>query len=321
MRPASIVVLAAALCAGCGQRFELPPQSGGVVLDPGYIVTRVWTDVPEPTDLALVEGLLYAAEESTRVVSYSTTSLGGAPSPNPLVRPFDHSGRPVLVSGTRSGGEIYVALADAESLEVKLYDFTGGDTLSAFRDPQWASFAGLCLASDLSYYVAFLRPNGTGSIRHYAPDGTILSTVSEDGTGQGFVKTPTSLYLSRDFLFVTSSGNNWRVQQIDPEGVNVGLLEFPALDDPNQLSTPRDVVTDPAGFIYVADTGRARVLKYTASGAFSDSVYTTLMPEERVGASLKASPLEAPSALIGLDEIVYVGDPATNRIVRFEVNE
>jgi sugar lactone lactonase YvrE len=321
MRRLLLTAFAAVFLAACGQRFELPPETGGEILDPGYIVTRVWTGVPEPTDLGLVEGVLFAAEESTRVVSYSTASPEGTPIRNPLVADFQNAGRPVLISGTRSGSTIYLAVADAESLQVKRYLFTGGDSLMAFRDPDWGAFAGICLDTDLTTYVAYLKRDGTGYIRHYAADGTRISTVSEDGTGRGFVQTPTSLYLSAGFLFCTSSGNNWRVQKLDPMGLNTGLMEFPKLDDSMQLSTPRDVVVDRAGFIYVADTGRARVLKYSSTGAFADSVYTTLMSEARVGAGLKASPLLAPSALIGLEEIVYVGDPETNRIVRFEVNK
>jgi hypothetical protein len=309
------------LAAACGQRFELPPETGGEILDPGYIVTRVWSNVPGPTDMALVEGVFYVAEESLRVVSYSTTSPEGRPNPNPLVSPFLNAGRPVFIAGARSGGSIYVQVADAESMAVKRYGFSGGDTLVSFRDPDWGSFAGISLASDLTTYVAFMKRDGSGYIRHYAADGTRIGTVSEDGTGRGFIKTPTSLYLANGFLFVTSSGNNWRVQKLDPAGQNAGLLEFPSLTDPDQLSTPRDVAADAGGFIYVADTGRARVLKFDAAGAFEDSVYTKAMTEARVGQGLVSTPLEAPSSLIALEKIVYVGDPVTGRIVRFEVNE
>lgn len=321
MRRRLAALIPCLLAAACGQRFELPPETGGEILDPGYIVTRVWSNVPEPTDLALVEGVFYAAEESVRVVSYSTTSPEGTPNVNPLVSPFLNAGRPVFISGARSGSAIYLAVADAESMAVKRYAFTGGDSLVSFRDPDWGSFAGIALATDLTTYVAFLKRDGSGYIRHYAANGTRLGTVSEDGTGRGFIKTPTSLFLGNGYLFVTSSGNNWRVQKLDPAGQNAGLLEFPSLTDPDQLSTPRDVAADVLGYIYVADTGRARVMKYDAQGAFEDSVYTTAMSEARVGAGLVASPLQAPSSLIALEKIVYVGDPATNRIVRLEVNE
>jgi hypothetical protein len=62
----------------------------------------------------------------------------------------------------------------------------------------------------------------------------------------------------------------------------------------------------------VADTGRDRVIKYKLTGEFVDSVYSAHVSIPRL-----AEPILAPRFVAVEDPLVFISDPAHDRLVAF----
>ncbi|MFN8528205.1 MAG: TIGR03663 family protein [Anaerolineae bacterium] len=74
---------------------------------------------------------------------------------------------------------------------------------------------------------------------------------------------------------------DYRVQVLSPAGAALatwgqpGQFGFDAVTDPTDgLWGPRDIVTDPQGYVYVADTGNKRIRVYTPNGEFVRDIGT-----------------------------------------------
>jgi hypothetical protein len=100
------------------------------------------------------------------------------------------------------------------------------------------------------------------------------------------------------------------VQKFDPE-TSSGLLLIPEEPQPDPwFQSPVGVATDANLYIYVADPAAGRVLRFTPSGAFADTVYAMGYPPTE-----EAGTIAAPRALAADDDEVWLADPANRRIV------
>jgi hypothetical protein len=76
---------------------------------------------------------------------------------------------------------------------------------------------------------------------------------------------------------------------------------------------PEDVSGERTGaFLFIADTGRDRVLKYRLTGEFVDSVYSARTP-----VPLEGGPILAPRFVAVEERLVFVSDKDNNRLVTF----
>ena len=93
-----------------------------------------------------------------------------------------------------------------------------------------------------------------------------------DGTTVGAWSGPTGLGVdpSTGDVFVADSGNN-KIHVFDDTLAAVTVFGAGGAGD-GQLTSPADVAADGAGFVYVADLGNGRVVKFTTAGVFDMNI-------------------------------------------------
>jgi DNA-binding beta-propeller fold protein YncE len=293
---------------GCGQQFDLPPQPQNPIPipEPGtYNLKTVWT-LPAPTDLAVFGLYLFVIQERQNLEVYFTTRY--SPQRPPMVSDFTGLVAPVQVALAKRDS-LFVVVADSGDMRCKVYYWLGGPPLQSFTDSAWVELSGLAADADLTIYVADAARD---TVMAYDRWGRRQRVVSDYGTGSGFVIDPHGMAHNGRALVVADTGKNW-VQRLEPDTTNIPAIPEPIGREEGLLAAPEDVATDRHGeFIYVADTGHDRVLRFLTTGAFSDTVYSPqkihLVP-----------PLAAPRWVCSEDSLVFVSDPAQNRVLLLEL--
>jgi DNA-binding beta-propeller fold protein YncE len=295
------------IAAGCGQKLDPPPQPIGFdrIPEPGtYNLFTVW-GMDEPTDIATRDSHIYVIHGNRELRAYLNYRTSLAQSP--IVGDFNGLIQPVRVAVAKRDS-IFVIVADAGDMTVKRYYFLGGDPLFTFSDSTWTEFSGLAADSRLNVFVADATRD---TIQVYDERGAYVRLLSDRGTGSGFVISPHGLAHNGAMVIVADTGKNW-VQRLKPDTTYIPAIENPIGID-EELTEPEDVAVDPLGeFVFVADTGADRILKFLTTGAFEDTVYSPAkIPLD--------PPMSAPRFLDTWDDLgtnlVYVADPENNRIV------
>jgi len=315
---AAFIAAALALVAGCGQEFHLPPQPPpGRTPEPGtYNLWAVWQR-PHPTDLAVFGLYLFVIEEQARVAAYYSARL--EPQPIGMVSAYEDLIAPVQIAVSKRDS-LFVVVADSADMRCKVYYWLGGPPLYSFSDPRWKRFSGLAADRNLTIYVADAERD---TVAAYDRWGHRLRVVSDYGTGFGYVIDPQGMMHNGDMLVVADTGKDL-VQRLDSDTTNIAALPGAIGEGGELLMAPADVATDRYGeFIYVADTGHDRVLKFLTTGAFQDTVYSHAKID-------LDPPLFAPRYLCSEDALeyfdeelgtlvdfrtVYVSDPELDRIL------
>jgi hypothetical protein len=136
----------------------------------------------------------------------------------------------------------------------------------------------------------------------------------EDGSGLGTLTDPRGLYWAGaavaggPALFAADRGKGW-VQKLSDNQPSSGVFLLDS-GEGQALTGPFDVTVDRAGFIYVADRGGRRALRYAPDGTFVQRV--------DVEPDTDQMPLADPAALAADDSLVYVADRVRGRVVRYE---
>ncbi len=310
------LTLAAVLLGGivlwassCGQDFNLPPQPDpGRTPTPGtYNVDKIW-DLSGPSDLVSQGSYIYVIEQEARVIAYLTHAK--TPIRAQFVGDFQGLVRPTAICLSRRDST-YIMIADQGDTTVKRYLFTGGAPRFAFRDSIWRDdFSAIASDGHLNVFLSFADRD---SILAYDEDGKRTRLISDRGTGAGFVIQPHGLHWNGEHLLVADTGKSW-VQRLRGDTTNVAAPGVP-IGITTPLSGPLDVSADRLGeFIYVADTGRDRVMKFLKTGAFVDSVYSPTKES-----TVLQIPIQGPRYLAVEDSLVFVADPDHNRVVAFRL--
>jgi hypothetical protein len=296
------------LGAGCGQKFELPPtpESGRVPTPGKYNLDKVWDIDGSPTDMVSQGSYLYVIEDSERVVTYLTRSK--TPQHSGFVGEFTGLVRPVHLALAR-GESTWLIVADAGDKSIKRFLYSGGASLFTFTDSIWTSdFAGLAADNKLNVYLSFA---GSDSVLKYDAEGERARLISNTGTGSGYVKRPTGMYWTGFDLLIADTGNDL-VKRVATDTCYVSTA---APVGELLLSSPLDVISDRANeVVYVADSGRNRVLKFLRTGDLVDSVYSPTKVETHLDV-----PIAAPRFLAVQDSLVFVSDPLNKRVVAFRL--
>ncbi|MBM3286825.1 MAG: hypothetical protein FJY88_05690 [Candidatus Eisenbacteria bacterium] len=331
------ILCAAALASAlsCGQKFELPPQpDAGRIPTPGtYNLDKVW-QIHHPTDLALQGSYLYVIEEvmvpglpdssARRVGAYLSRQKN--PRRPSFVTDYEDLIRPVLICVAKKEAT-YIFVADAGDSTIKRYHFTGGPPVLTFRDPLWTTsvhcpdnldslcwpppteFTGLAADNDLNVYLSDAVKD---SIYKYDSQGNRVRAISSYGSGQGYVIDPHGLAFAGGALWVADTGKNW-VQRLRPDATNLAFSEHDPIgfNEAHQVLEPRDVATTPSGQSgFVAQTGNDRIMRFQATGAPEDTVYS---PEKRE--TMVDPPIRGPRYVAADDSLVFVSDSANSRVV------
>jgi hypothetical protein len=296
------------LALGCGQEFRMPPQPDKPIPipEPGtYNLKTVWT-LPSPTDLASFGLYLFVIEDHARVGVYLTTRY--SPVRPSMASEFTGLIAPVQLAIAKRDS-LFVVVADSADMRCKIYYWLGGPPLFSFTDSAWTRFSGLAADGDLTIYVADAARD---TVMSYDRWGHRKRVVTDYGTGSGYVIHPHGLAHNGRMLVVADTGKNW-VQRLKPDTTDVAAILEPIGRAEGLLLRPQDVAVDRHGeFIYVADTGHDRVLKFLTTGAFHDTVAS---PQK----IRLTPPLAAPRWVCSEDSLVFVSDPDQGRLLVLEL--
>ena len=227
---------------------------------------------------------------------------------------------------------------------VREYGLLGGDTISTFTDTTMLFVRGVAADAQGRVYVAgtaviyVVDPQSSRLISRsqqyrvyrYArgprypgvtpPDRNMpganwhrdTTWIVEEGSGIGTLVDPRGMTWSAAggaALYAADLGKNW-VQKLSDQSSSTGFFQLDGGQTGTGFNGPTDVAVDLAGFIYVADTGNRRVLRYGLDGA-----YIQLVNVER---DADGEELQVPAAVAADDSLVYVGDSQTGKVVRYK---
>jgi DNA-binding beta-propeller fold protein YncE len=272
---------------------------------PGFV--RPFTGLEDPTRICVVKGdsTFILIADRHEVMGTDTTSV------------VDH------IDSTEVDGHVVYdttfvteEVVKSRSWSVKRFHFTGGPPLRSFPLSGWEEVNGLAADEDLNVYV-------TDAVRDvvakFDREGRFLKNLSGRGNGEGWINQARGLDWNGEELLVADTGDD-RVVFLDRNAVAIATRHpVPPVGTavgPYSPRVPEDISGDRArSFLYIADTGRNRVLKYRLTGEFVDSVYSEKMsfppPAEL------AEPILAPRFVAVEDPLVFVSDPVHDRLVAF----
>jgi len=120
----------------------------------------------------------------------------------------------------------------------------------------------------------YVVSTGDASIRKYDAEGSLITSWGSYGTGNGAFKTPKAVAVSPDglYVYVADTGNH-RVQMFSADGqwqATWGRQGSPDLSGsgPGEFFLPQGIAVDPTGRVHVADTGNARIQRFSATGEY-----------------------------------------------------
>ena len=279
---------------------------------PGFV--HPFTGLEDPTRICVVKGdstFIFVADRHA-VMGTDTTSV------------VDH------IDSTEVGGQVVYdttfvteEVVKGHNWSVKRFNFTGGAPLASFGLPsQWGAgqtfgeVSGLAADEDLNVYVSDWAND---MVAKFDRTGRFLKNLSGRGNGEGWINQARGLDWNGEELLVADTGDD-RVVFLDRNAVAVATRHpVPPVGTavgPYSPRGPEGISGDRArNFLFIADTGRDRVLKYRLTGEFVDSVYSAKMsfppPAEL------AEPILAPRFVAVEAPLVFVSDPVHDRLVAF----
>jgi DNA-binding beta-propeller fold protein YncE len=122
---------------------------------------------------------------------------------------------------------------------------------------QFDSPTGMCVDGNGNILVA---DTGNWRIEKFSPTGTFLSIIGAKGSGHGQLADPNGIAIDRSGnIYVAEIGSKHRIQKLGPDGT------FVAEWAPG-LYGPRRIAIGPDDSIYVDDSGRNRIVKFSPDG-------------------------------------------------------
>lgn len=180
---------------------------------------------------------------------------------------------------TPDGTSMYIP--DLNDHKVKRYSTSSqafeseiGTGASGPANGQFAAPYDAEVASNGDIYVA---DSGNDRIQIFDSSGSFKEILGSSGTGDGQFDTPYSLYFDADGNLYVADANNHRVQKFDSDGNFVskfGSENCVGTPANNEFCTPRELVVDSEGNIFVADTENNRVLKFDPDFNFLTQIGT-----------------------------------------------
>jgi len=283
---------------GCTEKMPLPPEpSGEIPPESTYTFISTWGEN--------LSGTLMDLEYGADGYLYVLDSAG--------IHKFFGNGTEVAVwpyHGTAIdfGSDHTLWIAAMEGIYHLTLDGTPLDTLSFVSFPE-LSIAGLVEGENQDLFLTLPDADLVLQVQD-----TLVDTLSTFGSGILYVDEPRGLAFQGGWLYVAVPGHNW-VEVWDPYASSLqSVLHLGGLNPNGDTSQgmfrrPLDVAVDENGFIYVADSGNARVQVFRPDG----SVLTVVDLEASTG--IPEAPIRLTVSLTG--KYLYVLTDQ-NRILKFE---
>jgi hypothetical protein len=342
----AVAMSLAAYATGCGNKFSLPTETpGGVIPEKGsYAYTGSVRNLPNLTDVLLTRGsgsTVYVVFDTTTVRAYPRIFRVDGNTPalsysfQGLFRPIRICQGPGVVWVLDAGDTTLGGVDTTKAPGILEYGPTGGAPLFVYRDTTLASVAGIAADGDGNVYVSgvakeFVRDDPTDTrkttykyasrVRRYLRVQGFQKDTNffvDEGQGVGTVLNPGDLFIDPqqpvNYIYVADTGKD-QAQRLtyvaDNKGNPLPSLAFDGLQTGTPLVQPADATADALGFIYIADTGNHRILRYDEGGTFIQRVNVEL--------DLDADSLHVPVAVTCDDSLVYVADHATGKIASYK---
>jgi DNA-binding beta-propeller fold protein YncE len=169
---------------------------------------------------------------------------------------------------------------------------------------QFDSPKAMCVDGKGNILVA---DTGNRRVEKFSPIGTFLSIVGAKGSGRGQLTDPNGIAIDRSGnIYVAEIGSNSRIEKLGPDGT------FVAEWAPG-LYGPRRIAIGPDDSIYVVDSGRNRIVKFSPAGQVLASWGSEGSGDGQFSglSSVAVDPTT---------DRVYVADPLNKRIQVFDSN-
>jgi DNA-binding beta-propeller fold protein YncE len=148
-----------------------------------------------------------------------------------------------------------------------------------------------------------IADTGNGRIEKFSPSGTFLTSI-------GQFEAPNGIAIDRGSnIYVAEIGSRHRVQKLTPDGKFIAERKGP---EPGFYG-PRRIAIGPEGSIYVVDSGRNRIAKFSPDG----QVLASWGSEGSGDGQFKGL---SSVAVDPMNNKVYVADPINSRIQVFDSN-
>jgi len=227
---------------------------------------------------------------------------------------------------------------------VREFGLLGGDTISTFTDTSMAFVRGIAADDQGRVYVSgsaivlipdqqdprirtrtfqfrvyrYRRANPGEPPDPFMPGAGLwrrdVAFQVEEGSGIGTLSDPRGLdwlgpaVPGGPALFAADFGKNW-VQKLSDAVSSTGFFKIEA-DSAASLDGPLDVAADRMGYVYVADSGNQRVLRFDGTGEFVQRV--------DVEPDADGQSLQDPVAIAADDSLVYVADRVAGKVIRYQ---
>ncbi len=170
-------------------------------------------------------------------------------------------------------GNIYVA--DTWNGRVQVFD-KNGKFLKAFGKERgmWGP-RDLCVDKNLNVYVA---DTGNCKIEKFDKDGRHIATFGKRGSGNMEFQEPFGMQEGPDGNIYIADRKNFRIVVMNPDGVFVRTFKVDGWAEPQIvegcLMEPYFTIDAQRGYIYITDSPKHRILRYTIQGKLSKVIET-----------------------------------------------
>jgi RHS repeat-associated protein len=290
----------------------------------GWILHRPTATRVDPTGLKLTHTTVY--EPASGNVTETRTPAAGAPGEEILTGYFDRTTFGSYGSGngqfSSPGGMVFdkegdLWVTDTENNRVEEFS-SGGTFIRQFGtagtgNGQFKKPTGITIDGSGNIWVV---DTGNNRIEEFTSTGTYVTRFGLSGEGKqygAYFNAPTGIVYSpvNSLLYVADSGNNM-IRAFNLYGTiqfRIGPVSGAAGTEPGHFTKPEGVTVDPAGDVWVADTGNSRVQEFSSTGTFIRQFGSAGSGEEY---------LHSPKGItIGPEGNVFVADTARGRVVAY----
>ena len=159
--------------------------------------------------------------------------------------------------------ENFVYVLDEKQFTVQKFDSDGNFILKwgefGYKSGQLNMAKGITVDSNGIVYVA---DTVNHRIQQFTADGEFISSFGKYGFVDGGLKTPVDIAISGNFIYVSDPGNN-KIEKYTSDGIYLKTFDQ---SFGGKSITPKGLVTDPDGNIYLVDSSNQRILKIDSEG-------------------------------------------------------